>query len=132
VRFGSLAVIKATAADTGGQMTVVEVTEAPGADGPLYVHHSEDEVLDRQGDVTLEVGDTTFEQMRDPAQRARRAGPPARAESPAWSSDGDEAVDGVLEAVSAVRQAELLERPGQRVSHRLLARRPDRHGRRPR
>ena len=29
--FGSLAVIKATAADTGGQMTIVEVTEPAGS-----------------------------------------------------------------------------------------------------
>jgi len=28
--FGSLAVIKASAADTGGQMTIVEITEPPG------------------------------------------------------------------------------------------------------
>ena len=60
--FGSLAVIKATAADTGGQMTIVEVTEAPGAEAPLHVHHREDEgfwVL--EGDVTFQVGDTTIE-----------------------------------------------------------------------
>lgn len=31
---GSLAVIKATSADTGGQMTIVEITEAPGAGPP--------------------------------------------------------------------------------------------------
>jgi mannose-6-phosphate isomerase-like protein (cupin superfamily) len=55
-------VIKATATDTGGQMTIVEITEAPGAEAPLHVHHREDEafwILD--GDVTLEVGDTTIE-----------------------------------------------------------------------
>ena len=59
--FGSLAVIKATAADTGGQMTIVEVTEAPG-EAPLHVHHREDEgfwIL--EGDVTFEVGDATIE-----------------------------------------------------------------------
>lgn len=56
--FGSLAVIKATSANTGGQMTIVEVTEAPGAEAPLHVHHREDEgfwIL--EGDVTFEVGD---------------------------------------------------------------------------
>ena len=37
--FGGLAVIKATAADTGGQMTIVEMTEPPGAEAPLHVHH---------------------------------------------------------------------------------------------
>ncbi|MEA2180334.1 MAG: hypothetical protein QOG77_3631 [Solirubrobacteraceae bacterium] len=60
--FGSLAVIKATAADTEGQLTIVEVTEPPGAEAPLHVHHREGEgfwVL--EGDVTLEVGDTTIE-----------------------------------------------------------------------
>lgn len=60
--FGSLAVIKATAADTGGQMSIVEITEAPGAEAPLHVHHHEDEgfwIL--EGDVTLQVGDTTIE-----------------------------------------------------------------------
>ena len=60
--FGALAVIKATAADTGGQMTIVEMTEPPGAEAPLHVHHREDEgfwVLD--GDVTFEVGDAIIE-----------------------------------------------------------------------
>jgi quercetin dioxygenase-like cupin family protein len=60
--FGSLAVIKATAEDTGGRISIVEITEPPGAEAPLHVHHREDEgfwVLD--GDVTFEVGDTTFE-----------------------------------------------------------------------
>lgn len=60
--FGSLAVIKATAADTGGQMTIVEITESPGTEAPLHVHHREDEgfwIL--EGDVTFEVGDTTIE-----------------------------------------------------------------------
>ena len=59
---GSLVVIKATAADTGGQMTIVEVTEPPGAEAPLHVHHRKDEgfwLL--EGDVTFEVGDTTIE-----------------------------------------------------------------------
>lgn len=56
--FGALAVIKAGAADTGGQLTIVEVTEPPGAEAPLHVHHREDEgfyVLD--GSVTIQVGD---------------------------------------------------------------------------
>jgi quercetin dioxygenase-like cupin family protein len=60
--FGSLAVIKATAADTGGQMTIVEVTEHPGVEAPLHVHHRDDEgfwVL--EGDVTFEVGEATIE-----------------------------------------------------------------------
>ena len=60
--FGALAEIKATAADTGGQMTIVEVTEHPGAEAPLHVHHRDDEgfwIL--EGDVTFEVGDETIE-----------------------------------------------------------------------
>jgi quercetin dioxygenase-like cupin family protein len=60
--FGALAVFKATAADTGGQMTIVEVTEHPGAEAPLHVHYRDDEgfwVL--KGDVTFEVGGTTIE-----------------------------------------------------------------------
>ena len=60
--FGGLAVIKATAADTGGQMTIIEVTEPPGIEAPLHVHHREDEgfwLL--EGDVTFEVGDATIE-----------------------------------------------------------------------
>ncbi len=40
---GSLAVIKATAADSGGQMTIIEITEPPGLEAPLHVHHREDE-----------------------------------------------------------------------------------------
>jgi hypothetical protein len=40
--FAALAVIKATAADTGGQMCIVEMTEPPGSEGPLHVHHRED------------------------------------------------------------------------------------------
>jgi mannose-6-phosphate isomerase-like protein (cupin superfamily) len=60
--FGCLAEIKATATDTGGAFTIVEVTCGPGYEAPLHVHHREDEgfwVLD--GRVTLEVGTTTFE-----------------------------------------------------------------------
>ena len=60
--FGALAEIKASAADTGGQLTIVEVTEHPGAEAPLHVHHRDDEgfwIL--EGDVTFEVGDETIE-----------------------------------------------------------------------
>ena len=59
---GALAVIKATAADTGGHLTVMDVTDPPGVEAPLHVHHREDEafwVLD--GDVTFEVGGKTIE-----------------------------------------------------------------------
>jgi quercetin dioxygenase-like cupin family protein len=60
--FGALAEIKATAADTGGQMTIIEITEPPGYEAPLHVHRNEDEsfwILD--GDATFEVGDTKIE-----------------------------------------------------------------------
>lgn len=60
--FGSLAVIKATAADTSGQVGIVEVTEPPGAEAPLHVHRREDEsfwILD--GSVTFEVDGARFE-----------------------------------------------------------------------
>jgi quercetin dioxygenase-like cupin family protein len=60
--FSSLAVIKASAADTGGLLSILEITEPPGMEGPLHVHHREDEgfwIL--EGDATFEVGDTVIE-----------------------------------------------------------------------
>ena len=60
--FDALAVIKATAASTNGRLALVEVTEPPGAEAPLHVHHREEEgfyVLD--GSVTITVGDETTE-----------------------------------------------------------------------
>ena len=56
--FGMLAEVKASAADTGGQYTLLEVTAPPGLQTPLHVHYREDEgfyVLD--GSVTIEVGE---------------------------------------------------------------------------
>ena len=50
------------AATPDGQLTIVEVTEPPGAQAPLHVHHREDEgfwIL--EGDVTFEVGDETID-----------------------------------------------------------------------
>ncbi len=59
---GMLAVIKATAADTAGQMAIVEVTTPPGFAAPLHVHHREDEAFWLlEGDATFEVGGTTIE-----------------------------------------------------------------------
>src|SRR5919108_3181892 len=59
---GSLAVIKTTAEETGGQMTIVEISEPPGAEAPLHVHHSEDEAFwVLEGGVTFEVGETKIE-----------------------------------------------------------------------
>ena len=60
--FGGLAVIKTTAAETAGQLTIIEITEPPGIQAPLHVHHRDDEgfwIL--EGDVTFEVGDATIE-----------------------------------------------------------------------
>ena len=60
-----LAEIKVTASQTGGLLSLIEVTEPPnptGAPGPLHVHHREDEgfwIL--EGDATFEVGDTRIE-----------------------------------------------------------------------
>lgn len=59
---GALAVIKATAANTGGQMTVIDVTDPPGVEAPLHVHHREDEAFwVLEGRVTFEVGGETIE-----------------------------------------------------------------------
>jgi mannose-6-phosphate isomerase-like protein (cupin superfamily) len=60
--FGMLAEVKASAADTGGQYTLVEITAPPGLQAPLHVHYREDEgfyVL--EGSVTLQVGDDSVE-----------------------------------------------------------------------
>ena len=60
--FGGLAEIKATAADTGGLMSIIEVTEPPGMEAPLHVHYRDDEgfwIL--EGGATFEVGDMTIE-----------------------------------------------------------------------
>ena len=57
-----LAEVKASAADTGGQYTLVEMTAPAGLQTPLHVHYREDEgfyVLD--GSVTIEVGEETVE-----------------------------------------------------------------------
>ncbi len=60
--FGSLAIIKATATSTGGQFTIIDITEAPGAEAPLHVHHHEDEAFwILEGDVTFDVGGTILE-----------------------------------------------------------------------
>jgi mannose-6-phosphate isomerase-like protein (cupin superfamily) len=60
--FGMLAEVKASAADTGGQYTLLEITAPAGLATPLHVHYREDEgfyVLD--GSVTIQVGDETVE-----------------------------------------------------------------------
>lgn len=60
--FGTLAVIKTTAAETGGQLTIIDITNPPRFEAPLHVHHRDDEgfwIL--EGNATFEVGDTTIE-----------------------------------------------------------------------
>ena len=60
--FAALAVIRATGADTGGQMTIVEINEPPGSQAPLHVHHREDEAFwILEGGATFVVGDQTIE-----------------------------------------------------------------------
>jgi mannose-6-phosphate isomerase-like protein (cupin superfamily) len=60
--FGGLAVIRATGADTGGLMTIVEMTEPPGSEAPLHVHHREDEAFYiLEGSATIHVGALSFE-----------------------------------------------------------------------
>ena len=60
--FGMLAEVKASAADTGGMYTLVEITAPAGLQAPLHVHYGEDEgfyVL--EGSATIQVGDETVE-----------------------------------------------------------------------
>ena len=60
--FSGLAVIRATGADTGGQMTIIEMTEPPGTEAPLHVHHREDEAFFiLEGSATIQVGDDSFD-----------------------------------------------------------------------
>lgn len=60
--FGMLAQIRATAAETDGAYTVVDVTAPAGMAAPLHVHHREDEAfLVLEGSVTLFVGDERIE-----------------------------------------------------------------------
>ncbi len=57
---GGLTVIKATAEQTGGLLTVIEITEPPGFEAGLHVHHREDEgfwIL--EGDATFTIGEST-------------------------------------------------------------------------
>ncbi|HYI20415.1 MAG TPA: cupin domain-containing protein [Solirubrobacteraceae bacterium] len=60
--FGMLATPRATAAETGGQYSVMEILAPPGLGTPLHVHYNEDEgfyVL--EGSVTITVGDELVE-----------------------------------------------------------------------
>ena len=58
--FGTLAVIKAAADQTGGQFTLVEIHENEG-EAPLHVHHREDKsfwVI--EGEIEFQVGQETI------------------------------------------------------------------------
>ena len=58
---GMLATIKATAEQTGGQYTLVEILAPEGFSSPLHLHHQEDEdfyIL--EGEMTFYVGDQTI------------------------------------------------------------------------
>jgi mannose-6-phosphate isomerase-like protein (cupin superfamily) len=60
--FGALAQVKASAADTNGQYTLVDLLYPPNVAAPLHVHYTEDEgfyVL--EGSVAITVGDETIE-----------------------------------------------------------------------
>ena len=60
--FGMLAQVRASAADTGGRYTLLEVTAPAGHETPLHVHYGEDEgfyVI--EGELTLYVGDEVIE-----------------------------------------------------------------------
>jgi mannose-6-phosphate isomerase-like protein (cupin superfamily) len=58
--FGTLATIKATAEQTGGHYTLVEIL-APEGEGVLHVHHFEDEgFYIIEGEMTFYVGDQTI------------------------------------------------------------------------
>jgi mannose-6-phosphate isomerase-like protein (cupin superfamily) len=60
--FGMLAEFKASAADTGGRYSFVEITAPAGHEVPLHVHHVEDEgFYVVEGSITVQVGDQLIE-----------------------------------------------------------------------
>ncbi len=76
--FDALAVIKVTGAETGGAMTIVEMTYPRDADTPLHVHHREDEAFwILEGSATFLVG--------RPSRPARATTCSGRATSPTSS-----------------------------------------------
>src|SRR4028119_2277199 len=61
---GMLATIKATAEQTGGQYTLVEILAPDGFASPLHVHHGEDEAFwILEGEMTFYVGDQTIKAL---------------------------------------------------------------------
>ena len=76
--FGTLAVIRATGADTDGAYTLVEVTCPPGLEAPLHVHHGEEEgFLVLEGELTFTVGDDVIEARAGDFLLGRRGTPHA-------------------------------------------------------
>ena len=63
--FDGLAEIKLTAEQTGGLLSILEITEPPNPDnvaGPLHVHYREDETFwILEGDAKIEVGETLID-----------------------------------------------------------------------
>ena len=60
--FGMLAEVKASAADTDGRYTLVEITAPPGLQVPLHVHHTEDEgFYVVEGSITVQLGEELIE-----------------------------------------------------------------------
>jgi mannose-6-phosphate isomerase-like protein (cupin superfamily) len=60
--FDCLAEIKVTGGETGGLLSILEITEGAHAATPLHVHHREDEsfwIL--KGDARFEVGETVID-----------------------------------------------------------------------
>jgi mannose-6-phosphate isomerase-like protein (cupin superfamily) len=56
--FACLAEIKVTTEQTGGLLSIIEITEGPNAEAPLHVHYREDEAFwILEGEVTFEVDD---------------------------------------------------------------------------
>jgi|SRR5215212_8996172 len=57
---GGLATVKATGKETGGHYTLVEVVD-PEGEGPLHVHHREDEgFFIIEGELTFQIGEETI------------------------------------------------------------------------
>jgi mannose-6-phosphate isomerase-like protein (cupin superfamily) len=60
--FDALAEITLSGEQTGGALSIIEVTEQPNAVGPLHVHHREDETFwILEGDVRIEVAGTVVD-----------------------------------------------------------------------
>jgi mannose-6-phosphate isomerase-like protein (cupin superfamily) len=58
--FNSLTLVKASAHETGGLLTVLELFEPPHEEAPLHVHRNEDEAfVILEGTATFVIGDTT-------------------------------------------------------------------------